>query len=968
MAFIVEINGDSSDITSKLKQVGDGLDKIDAKGKTAGAGITQGMREGSASADKLRGGLSAIDQVIAEMDRSMRLNTDGLTANQKAQQELLEAVARREQLAEDDMYKRIMGPLDQYTTALGALDRLYEKDKIGASDYANQLERINAAMAKQSGPQFGPSQSQAGPSGGGGADPSAMFGMTGTSALAATGSVVALGAAMISLGDSYIKLENQAQRLVDAGHGVDDVLASQFDESEKLHGSLSDTINMTASLRAGTMDLNLTVAEQNSLMDGIAGEAAKSGEGIADLSGFMSKYALAAESGTVTSRQLRSMFSEMPALAHDMATALGTTSNQLLHTGVSITDLNKVLADSTDKQIALANRAETSSEIWGHFKDQLALTIGPMVQSSGALEAIKSVLDTVTMAIKGVIEVGSEIKQLFESIAESATGLKMSVSEVVDVLENLAGVGKGSAVQQVIDAGKAAKAAMDLLKKQQEDARNEKFDPLDKWLGYRSNDLAAAQQALTAKAAALAQSSGVIGAQAFDAQFQQTLDHTAALKRVIQETTDQLASLKQYANDGGGAGIQSQIKEVTDERTLAQKELDAAVKHSTATLSEHDRILQDIAKAQRISAEGLLAVDQLFAAGNIDLDQRNKLLEHYLEMVGKKLVTALPALPGGRDTGIEPDNSAADKKMDDELRAALRAADQKDVDQEAALYKSLRDPMLKYTDDLQLINRMHDEGTLVGDRYQADLQGLREKILGLADQQQVYLRGQQEIITASVALGASTDQQAKALDNYAKKMGEARDVSAGFADGLTSIEKELKQGGATAATKLMTDSFHSVNDAIVQLCTTGTTDWSKMIDSMIADLARLALQSSEQQLFKMVFDGAGALSGIPGLPSLGDGRDSGGAVPGSPGGSDGPITSPSQLTGGGPVTDPTGLSWHVPGGGGAGSPASQRPLQVHVHTDAPDARSLMKKAGTTREFKAAMVEVHRKNPSIFGKR
>lgn len=86
------------------------------------------------------------------------------------------------------------------------------------------------------------------------------------------------------------------------------------------------------------------------------------------------------------------------------------------------------------------------------------------------------------------------------------------------------------------------------------------------------------------------------------------------------------------------------------------------------------------------------------------------------------------------------------------------------------------------------------------------------------------------------------------------------DMASGFERGILKIKRDITDL-ASASERLLTNAFSSAEDAFVDFVKTGKLDFSSLVDSMISDLARLALRSAMSGLFGGGGGGGGGIFG-----------------------------------------------------------------------------------------------------------
>jgi arsenate reductase-like glutaredoxin family protein len=120
----------------------------------------------------------------------------------------------------------------------------------------------------------------------------------------------------------------------------------------------------------------------------------------------------------------------------------------------------------------------------------------------------------------------------------------------------------------------------------------------------------------------------------------------------------------------------------------------------------------------------------------------------------------------------------------------------------------------------------------------------------LADLGQLY---HDHAITAS--------QYADAIDKINLQMAELdKTASGGFKAGMLKVKKEFSDVGDLAE-KTVVDSFKNAEDALVQFAMTGKLSLKGMVDSMLADITRLAIRQSITGPLFSAISGATATSG-----------------------------------------------------------------------------------------------------------
>lgn len=194
---------------------------------------------------------------------------------------------------------------------------------------------------------------------------------------------------------------------------------------------------------------------------------------------------------------------------------------------------------------------------------------------------------------------------------------------------------------------------------------------------------------------------------------------------------------------------------------------------------------------------------------------------------------------------------------------------------------------------------------------------------------------------------ALKDMQLTALDS-------ATSVEAGFQRGFIRLNDQINDFASTAETGL-TNAFNSAEDALVEFVTTGEFNFSKLVDSILSDIARLLVQQAISGLLGAATGGAAGFSGGIGSFLFGGGKAAGGPVePGK-----------SYLVGErGPEIVNMGAPGNVvPAGPTAAMLGNQPPPQVNVQVVNVSDPNEVSSALNTQGVQDQVVNVIRKNRS-----
>jgi lambda family phage tail tape measure protein len=182
---------------------------------------------------------------------------------------------------------------------------------------------------------------------------------------------------------------------------------------------------------------------------------------------------------------------------------------------------------------------------------------------------------------------------------------------------------------------------------------------------------------------------------------------------------------------------------------------------------------------------------------------------------------------GNKDLTEEQINNLA--RLTDAESKTLEAAVRRNLElqREADIFDEINGPALEYQQNLAAINKLLEQGKI-----------------------------------------STGDYNKKLIEFKLQALQNSTDISSGVERGLLSMQQQYSDLASTAE-GVVTNAFQGMEDAIVEFATTGKLSFSDLIDSMVADITRLAVQ---QAIMKPLTE---ALSGIGGSSS-GGGGDSGG--------------------------------------------------------------------------------------------
>lgn len=221
------------------------------------------------------------------------------------------------------------------------------------------------------------------------------------------------------------------------------------------------------------------------------------------------------------------------------------------------------------------------------------------------------------------------------------------------------------------------------------------------------------------------------------------------------------------------------------------------------------------------------------------------------------------------------DRQVADftRDLEDQLRLLSLSSDEREIE----------------SDLLRLVNSYKEAGLEIDQSVLDNLRTLRTEVQQRTIEEQILngvfgdrARLLREIAVTEQLLGAETDanrrralERLQAEQRIAARAGDPS-LLAGFENGLDRLFLKVSDvaGGIEQA---MTNAFSAAEDAIVDFVMTGEFNFSKLVDSILADITRLLARQAVLALFNAISGGtSGAFGGV--FSALAGARADGGPV------------------------------------------------------------------------------------------
>lgn len=324
------------------------------------------------------------------------------------------------------------------------------------------------------------------------------------------------------------------------------------------------------------------------------------------------------------------------------------------------------------------------------------------------------------------------------------------------------------------------------------------------------------------------------------------------------------------------------------------------------------------------------------------LGHANKVIEEQTKKWGENAKAAAAAAKAARNAagafGGGADRRIIERMfgvMNPELQPAggeYTGAPDFEVDQDlakvAAAFESVARPAQKYNLELSRISEL--QALVSDDVYSQMLGDLRQKYVELSPIEK-YNQGLRELDELSIATTMSIEEYDRALSklrqSYLQTSEYGRTFAGGLERGLRSVASEMTDIGGLVESA-MKNAFSGIEDALVDLVTTGKASFRDLANSILADLTRIIIRQALVAGF-----GPSGLGILPGFAQGGAFRV------GGAGGTDSQLVafraSPNETV---TVETPAQRRSRQEGGGGNGGQVVVRPIIV---TDANQAIAAM---------------------------
>lgn len=786
---------------------------------------------------------------------------------------------------------------------------------------------------------------------------------------------------LVQLSDAFTNAQNKLRVVVAGEQELVDVTRELFEISNRTRSSFQGAADIYSRVALATKDLGTSQKEVLEFTESLNQAIILSGASGAEAEAGLIQLSQGLASGALRGDELRSVLEQLPAVADVIAKSLGVTRGELREMGQE----GKITADVVlgafkEARQELADRfAKTVPTIGQGFQvlqNNVLQFIGSVNEATGASAGLATVLvfmgDNIELVATGfgVLALAMTAQYVSTAIlaATTTTALTARIAAMnAAIAANPIGVWTlaiAAVTAEMVAFGVALIEAEEQISKLE--AAGNKLELTE--FAKVGDDIMRTKALLADAERTLASSGGEFSAAGAKVEQyreklrllneQQELLRTGQAKTTVQAQEQQkaIAALAKSVSDlvgdieqeNGLLALNSREREIQaallkeiaalnkgdgpDVTEQQKAEIEAALRRNLA-LREQDAILQKIRGPQQQFEADLAALEALFAAGKISLDEYNRGLT---EIASNADGVDLTAIGVGGDTDI----SAALAAMQDKIAAAkdlaeaeaararvlaeIRGPEQELLERQEilrqlyesgaitldeynaanaetieaikllnpeyaaqkALLEEINGPTQQLEDRQRALDALFAQGAITAAQYDAELAKINAALHPLTEAQQLQAdilerlnAPQQQLVETQAALNALLASGAISADEYAIALNNATiaanalgtSAEAGLAAGLARIENHLLDvGGAVEAS--VVDAFREGEDALVSFVRTGKADFSGLVNQILDDLARLATQ----QLLLGLFGGGGTEGLFSGL--FGGARAEGGPV------------------------------------------------------------------------------------------
>jgi len=690
---------------------------------------------------------------------------------------------------------------------------------------------------------------------------------------------------LVELADTFTNIQNRLGTVTKSTEELSLVTEGLFGISNRTRQSFESTAEVYARIGLAAKDLGVSQQQLLEFTESLNQAVALSGASATEASAGLIQLSQGLASGALRGDELRSVLEQLPAVADVIAKSMNITRGQLREMGAQ----GKITADivlnafqkaRVELQEKFAKTVPTIGQSFVVLRNNVVGLIGSFNKSSGAsttlAKAILSIADNVEPLARAVAAVAITLGTVFavQAVGKAISAIKLLTTAMIANPFTALAVAITAVVATLITFGDqitlvsgSAATAFDLIAVvwgHVVDTISAGVDLILPMLGSFGDYLADFDFMSFANGAASAIDAVVgffIGAyksimaiwDKFPAAFVGFI--LDALNTVLGKIDDFIMGVAVALNKLPGVAIEAthgMIPQLTNPFADAGTDLGKAVSEGfasgltfsgaqtalTGVMAEAEqRALERQAKEKAAQEELLKVQGALGTAGqrNAALDSAGKgkkttdrtaLLQRELQLLDEE-AQKLQLVGDARDV------LAAKMQMEEKIRSALRQGNKDLTEEQINNLARLTDAESQVLEAATLRN--------LELKREADI---LDEINGPAQTYEQNIKAINELM----------DKGKISVDDYNKKLVEFRisalqnstDIASGLERGLLSMKEQYTDLASTAE-KAVTDAFQGMEDALVTFVTTGKLSFSDLINTMMEDITRLAVQQAIMQ-------------------------------------------------------------------------------------------------------------------------
>lgn len=614
---------------------------------------------------------------------------------------------------------------------------------------------------------------------------------------------------LVSLTDTYIKLENRIRLVTKSQSDLEFVMSRLFSVAQKTRQSFDSTVTLFTRMASSTSALGISQARLLSVVESVNKAVAISGATSIEAKNALIQFSQGLASGRLGGEELRSVLEQLPAIADVIARKLNVTRGELRGLAAQGKLTPRVIIDAFEEAEGylsdeFAKTVPTLGQSFQILQDQLLKFIGEVNRSSGAGETLA----------KSIIFLANNMDTLLDIVVtlSIAWALRFVPALIASTTAALSGVGAFFS------------------------------------LAVGVTSLAQAQALAAAATVGWAGALGVLKLAMLSLPL---LALAYGITRLITGSGEVLDATNRYNQAlGEFSGIVNKIVTSSGERrTKLIEDSQAIIKQQIKELESLSDLTDAYAEAGKNGLFGALGVGVLEGAGRLGIGQApsdvmakaDKLREIIKKMKGDLNEAINPTKPSGTGGG----GSGAAEKLDTFAATVKKLQDENIA---LGLSKSQRELANKELElEFRLRRSLTPEQRTQYQQLLAENQLLKDK----ADILDSLRQPQEDLVRGTAALNALMKEGKISTEEYSTKLrgltisalAAGRDMASGIQRGLLQIQEEFGNV-ADLASKTLVDSFRKAEDAMVEFARNGKFSFKDLVNSILEDLTRLAIRQN----------------------------------------------------------------------------------------------------------------------------